>query len=67
VRQQTHLTEQQLWGTVVACVDSHEQVLRGKGFSEERIIAAVRIAAVVHAIAVVLDTDRVAEQQLVAA
>ena len=38
-----------------ACVDSHEKSLREKGMSEEKILAAVRIAAVVNAIAVVLD------------
>src|SRR5664279_1987904 len=37
-----------------ACVDSHETVLKEKGFTEEKIMAAVRIAAVIHAIAVVL-------------
>ena len=42
-----------------ACVDSHEKVLRDKGVSEEKILAAVRIASVTHAIAVVLDTESV--------
>ncbi len=46
-----------------ACVDSHEKVLRDKGVSEEKILAAVRIASVTHAIAVVLDTESVAAQQ----
>ncbi len=45
-----------------ACVDSHEKVLRDKGVTEERILAAVRIASVIHAIAVVLDTESVARQ-----
>jgi lipoyl-dependent peroxiredoxin subunit D len=56
----------ELWSTAVSaingcgkCVDSHEKTLREKGFSEEQILAAVRIASVVHAIAVVLDTERV--------
>ncbi len=56
----------ELWATVVsainncgACVDSHEKSLREKGFSEEKILAAVRVAAVVHAISVVLDTEKV--------
>lgn len=39
-----------------ACVSSHERVLREKGVSEETIVAAVRIASVVHALAAVLDT-----------
>jgi lipoyl-dependent peroxiredoxin subunit D len=37
-----------------ACVDSHEHVLREKGVNEETILAAVRIASTVHAIAGVL-------------
>jgi len=41
-----------------ACVDSHEKVLKEKGFGEEKILAAVRIASVLHAIAVVLDSQR---------
>ena len=64
----------ELWCTAVsaingcgACVDSHEKVLREKGFGEEKIIAAVRIASVLHAIAVVLDTERVAAHQPVTA
>ena len=64
----------ELWCTAVsaingcgACVDSHEKVLREKGFGEEKIMAAVRIASVLHAIAVVLDTERVAAHQPVTA
>ena len=60
----------ELWCTAVsaingcgACVDSHEKVLKEKGFGEEKIMAAVRIASVLHAIAVVLDTERVAAHQ----
>ena len=45
-----------------ACVDSHEKVLRDKGLGEEKIIAAVRVASVLHAIGVVLDTERVTAQ-----
>ena len=40
-----------------ACVDSHEKVLREKGVSEETILAAIRIASVVHAVAAVLDVE----------
>jgi lipoyl-dependent peroxiredoxin subunit D len=61
----------ELWATVVsainncaACVDSHEKTLREKGINEEKILAAVRIASVVHAIAVVLDAERVRTPQL---
>lgn len=52
----------ELWCTAVSainncktCVASHEQVLREKGITEEQVAAAIRIAAVVHATAVVLD------------
>ena len=37
------------------CVASHEKVVREKGLSEEQILAAVRIAAVMQAAATVLD------------
>ena len=63
----------ELWATTVsainncgACVDSHEKSLREKGISEEKMLAAVRIAAVVQAIAVVLDAERVRAPQLTA-
>ena len=36
------------------CVDSHEHVLREKGVTEETVLAAVRIASTIHALAVVL-------------
>jgi len=42
-----------------ACVDSHEHVLREKGVSEETVIAAVRIASTIHAIAAILDAEPV--------
>jgi len=45
------------------CVDAHERVLREKGVSEETINAAVRIAAVIHGLATVFDTERVAAAQ----
>ena len=38
------------------CVDSHEKVLREKG-SEETILAAVRIASTIHALAAVMDAE----------
>lgn len=41
-----------------ACVDSHEKVVREKGLSEEAVQAVVRVAAVVHAVARVLDAER---------
>ncbi len=46
-----------------SCVDSHEKVLREKGFGEEKVLAAVRVASVLHAIAAVLDTERVTQTQ----
>jgi alkyl hydroperoxide reductase subunit D len=39
-----------------ACVDSHERVVREKGLSEEAVLAAVRIASVVNALAAVMST-----------
>ena len=48
-----------------ACVDSHEKSLREKGMSEEKVLAAIRIAAVIQGVAVVLDTENVAAPQLV--
>lgn len=56
----------ELWCTAVSaingcglCVDSHEQVLRGKGITEETILAAVRLASVIHGLATVFDTEAV--------
>src|SRR5579875_940290 len=52
----------ELWSLAVSaingcgkCVDSHEKVLREKGTGEETVLAAVRIAAIIHAIGAVLD------------
>jgi alkyl hydroperoxide reductase subunit D len=73
----THGSDQldfELWCTAVsaingcgACVDAHEKVLKEKGFGEEKILAAVRVASVMHAIAVVLDTERVVASEPVTA
>jgi lipoyl-dependent peroxiredoxin subunit D len=73
----THGVDQldfELWCTAVSsingcgsCVDSHEKTLREKGFGEEKIMAAVRVASVLHALGVVLDTERVAAHQPVTA
>lgn len=41
------------------CVDSHEKVLREKGVNEETVLAAVRIAATIHALAAVFDAQPV--------
>jgi alkyl hydroperoxide reductase subunit D len=48
-----------------ACVDSHEKVLREKGFGEEKVLAGVRVASLLHTIATVLDTERVATAETV--
>ena len=54
----------ELWSLAVSaingcgvCVDSHEKALRQAGVGVETIQAAVRIAAVVHAIAATLDGE----------
>jgi alkyl hydroperoxide reductase subunit D len=39
------------------CIDSHEKILREAGLTAEQIQAAVRIAAVVHAVAATLDGE----------
>ena len=39
------------------CVDAHEKVLRDKGVNEETVLAAVRIASTIHALAVVFDAE----------
>jgi len=43
-----------------SCVASHEKVLREKGVTEETILAAIRIASVIHGTAAVLDTEATA-------
>jgi alkyl hydroperoxide reductase subunit D len=63
----THGTDEadfELWCLAVSaingcgtCVDSHENVLRQKGVAEETIIAAIRIAAVIHALGTVFDAE----------
>ncbi len=57
----------ELWSLAVSaingcgkCVDAHEKVLLGKGVTEDLILAAVRVASVVHAIGTVLDANQVA-------
>jgi lipoyl-dependent peroxiredoxin subunit D len=64
----------ELWATVVsainncgACVDVHEKTLHEKGISEEKILAAIRVASVMHAVAVVLDAEKVTTAQPVGA
>jgi len=57
-------TDFELWCLAVSaingcgvCIDSHENILRQAGLSAEQIQAAVRIAAVVHAVAATLDGE----------
>jgi alkyl hydroperoxide reductase subunit D len=66
-------TDFELWSLAVSavngcgmCIDSHEKVLREAGVSAEQIQTAVRIAAVVHAVAVTLESDQAAEQRAAA-
>jgi alkyl hydroperoxide reductase subunit D len=54
----------ELWCTAVSaingcaiCVESHQKALLERGVSEETILAAVRIAAVIHGLAGVFDGD----------
>ena len=54
----------ELWSLAVSavngcgmCIESHERAVRGHGLTAEQIQAAVRIAAVVHAAAAVLDGE----------
>lgn len=55
----------ELWSLTVSavngcgsCIDSHERALREGGMSREAIQTAVRIAAVIHAVAATLDGER---------
>jgi alkyl hydroperoxide reductase subunit D len=64
----------ELWSLAVSavngcgmCIASHEQVLRDHGVSREAIQAAVRIAAVVHAVAVTLEAENTAAELAAAA
>jgi alkyl hydroperoxide reductase subunit D len=54
----------ELWSLAVSavngcgmCIESHDRVLKGHGVSKEAIQQAVRIAAVVHAVAATLDGE----------
>lgn len=64
----------ELWSLAVSavngcgmCIDSHEQVLRNGGVNAEAVQTAVRVAAVVNAIAAVFDSERIATSDLAAA
>jgi alkyl hydroperoxide reductase subunit D len=52
----------ELWSLAVSaingcgtCVDTHEKVLLSKGFTEELILAAIRVASTLHALGAVFD------------
>jgi alkyl hydroperoxide reductase subunit D len=54
----------ELWALAVSavngcgmCMESHEKMVRQAGLTQEQVQAAVRIAAVVHAVAAVLDGE----------
>ncbi len=54
----------ELWSLAVSavngcgmCLESHEKVVREAGLTQEQVQAAVRIAAVVHAVAATLDGE----------
>jgi len=44
------------------CVDAHEKAIREKGVSEETVLAAIRIAATIHALAGVMEAESLATQ-----
>ena len=57
----------ELWSLAVSavngcgmCIDAHERELRKAGLSAEQIQAAVRIAAVVHAVAATIEAEQIA-------
>lgn len=56
----------ELWSLAVSaingcgmCVDSHEKILKDHGITTEQVQTAVRIAAVVHAVAATLESETV--------
>lgn len=64
----------ELWSLAVSaingcgmCITAHEKVVRAAGVTVEQVQAAVRIAAVVHAVAVTLEAETAATQELAAA
>jgi alkyl hydroperoxide reductase subunit D len=56
----------ELWSLAVSavngcgkCIVAHERQVRDKGVSKEAVVAIVRIASVIHAVAVLFDVERV--------
>jgi len=67
-------TDFELWSLAVSaingcgmCIDAHEKVVRAGGLGAEAVQAAVRIAAVVHAVAATLDGEKAAATAALAA
>ena len=63
----------ELWSLAVSaingcgmCITAHEKVVRAAGLTIEQVQAAVRIAAVVHAVAVVLEAEAAGTQATLA-
>jgi len=61
----------ELWSLAVSaingcgmCITAHEKVVRAAGLTVEQVQAAVRIAAVVHAVAVTLEAESASTQAL---
>jgi alkyl hydroperoxide reductase subunit D len=57
----------ELWSLAVSalngcgmCIDSHEKLLRESGITAEQVQSAVRIAAVVNAVAATLESEKIA-------
>jgi alkyl hydroperoxide reductase subunit D len=48
------------------CVDSHEKIIRHKGLSEDAVLAAIRLASVIHGLATVLDGEQVRQPEAIA-
>jgi len=64
----------ELWSLAVSaingcgmCITAHEKVVRAAGMTVEQVQTAVRIAAVVHAVAVTLEAETASTQDLAAA
>ena len=64
----------ELWSLAVSaingcgmCITAHEKVVRAAGLTAEQVQAAVRIAAVVHAVAVALECEPASTQTFAAA
>jgi lipoyl-dependent peroxiredoxin subunit D len=64
----------ELWSLAVSaingcgmCMESHEKVVRAAGLTQEQVQAAVRIAAVVHAVAATLDGETALAERRAAA